>query len=209
MLFRSGNETAALAVFDPKLLMPSNCATPTRVVLRDAASKRWLQFIRLRQVVQARNLAEVTPGFGRVEQAVARDGLHAAGFVAYEAAPAFDEKLAVRRDDGEFPLLWFGLYEDIEEVELPGPAPEADADGIDWQSSVEQAEFSQELARIKALIRSGDTYQVNYTYRLKARFAGDPWSWFLRLVAAQDAPYGAFVDTGEWVVCSASPELFF
>ncbi len=65
------------------------------------------------------------------------------------------------------------------------------------------------MARIKALIRSGDTYQVNYTYRLRTPFTGNPWNFFLRLVAAQDPPYGAFVDTGEWVICSASPELFF
>jgi para-aminobenzoate synthetase/4-amino-4-deoxychorismate lyase len=148
------------------------------------------------------------PGLGQVEEAVARESLYAAGFIAYEAAPAFDDKLVVH-NDGAFPLLWFGLYEDIEEIELPGPAPLADKEGMDWQPSVGQAEFHRELARIKALIRSGDTYQVNYTHRLKARFAGDCWNCFLRLVAAQDAPYGAFVDTGEWVVCGASPELFF
>ena len=28
-------------------------------------------------------------------------------------------------------------------------------------------------------------------------------------MAAQDPPYGAFLDTGDWVICSASPELFF
>lgn len=179
-----------------------------RVVLRDAASGRWLQFIRPRQIVTARSLAEVVPGLGQVEEAVARESLYAAGFIAYEAAPAFDDKLVVH-NDGAFPLLWFGLYEDIEEIELPGPAPLADKEGMDWQPSVGQAEFHRELARIKALIRSGDTYQVNYTHRLKARFAGDCWNCFLRLVAAQDAPYGAFVDTGEWVVCGASPELFF
>jgi para-aminobenzoate synthetase / 4-amino-4-deoxychorismate lyase len=185
----------------------ARCAS-ARVVLRDAASGRWLQFIRPRQVVTARNLAEVAPGLSRVEKAVAQNGLYAAGFVAYEAAPAFDDKLVVH-NDGEFPLLWFGLYENVEEIALPGPSLGADAEVMDWQASVGQAEFYEELARIKALIRSGDTYQVNYTYRLKARCASDLWNLFLRLVAAQDALYGAFVDTGEWVVCSASPELFF
>jgi para-aminobenzoate synthetase/4-amino-4-deoxychorismate lyase len=83
-----------------------------RVVLRDAASGRWLQFIRPRQIVTARSLAEVVPGLGQVEEAVARESLYAAGFIAYEAAPAFDDKLVVH-NDGAFPLLWFGLYEDI------------------------------------------------------------------------------------------------
>jgi para-aminobenzoate synthetase/4-amino-4-deoxychorismate lyase len=79
----------------------------------------------------------------------------------------------------------------------------------DWQASVGFAEFEAKVKRIKELIRLGDTYQVNYTYRLGAVMAADPWEFFLQLVAAQEAPYGAFVDTGEWVIGSASPELFF
>ena len=63
--------------------------------------------------------------------------------------------------------------------------------------------------RISHLIRSGDTYQVNYTHRLSTALAAEPWDFFLHLVAAQEAPYGAFVDTGEWVIACASPELFF
>ena len=209
-----------------------------RVIMRDTATGRWLRFLRPREFVTARTLAEVTPGLHRVEQAVVQDGLYAAGFVSYGAAPAFDSSLVVN-DDGHFPLLWFGLYEGVEEVELPAaralkdgagaptssrlcvaenPAvPLGSADALsrlevgapDWQASVGRGEFDKAMARIKALIRSGDTYQVNYTYRLRAQLAGKPWNLFLRLVAAQDPPYGAFLDTGEWVVCSASPELFF
>jgi para-aminobenzoate synthetase / 4-amino-4-deoxychorismate lyase len=209
-----------------------------RVIMRDAASGRWLRFTRPERFVTARTLADVAPGLRRVEEAVTRDGLYAAGFVSYEAAPAFDSSLVVT-DDGHFPLLWFGLYQGIEEVELPAAgalrntngAPTssrlcvaADPSGTagfaatqsrlevgapDWQPSVGKEEFHREMARIKALIRSGDTYQVNYTYRLRTQFAGNPWNFFLRLVAAQDPPYGAFLDTGEWVICSASPELFF
>ncbi len=29
------------------------------------------------------------------------------------------------------------------------------------------------------------------------------------MAAAHDSPYGAFIDTGQWIMCSASPELFF
>ncbi len=181
---------------------------PARVILRDAASGRWLQFTRPRRIVRTGALGEIVAALDRVQEAVAREGLHAAGFVAYEAAPAFDGTLVVN-DDGAFPLLWFGLYEGAEQIDLPGLPPGADTSGMDWRASIGPAEFRQNMARIKALIRSGDTYQVNYTYRLKARLEGDPWDLFLRLVAAQEAPYGAYADTGEWVICSASPELFF
>jgi para-aminobenzoate synthetase / 4-amino-4-deoxychorismate lyase len=185
-----------------------NPSASASVILRDAAGGGWLRFTRPRQLVQARTLAEVEAGLGRVEEAVKRDGLYAAGFVSYEAAPALDRSLAVN-DGGEFPLLWFGLYAGVEEVELPGLASAAEGGEMDWQASVGQPGFRQAVARIKALIRSGDTYQVNYTYRLRTRLACSPWDAFLRLVAAQDPPYGAYVDTGDWVVCSASPELFF
>jgi para-aminobenzoate synthetase / 4-amino-4-deoxychorismate lyase len=206
--------------------------------MRDAASGRWLRFTQLREVVTARTLADVAPGLRRVEQAVLKDGHYAAGFISYEAAPAFEDSLVVN-DDGHFPLLWFGLYAGVEEVELPAVSGLSDAAGAptssrlcvagnpatplgladalsrlevgapDWQPSVEREEFDEAMARIKALIRGGDTYQVNYTYRLTAKLTGDPWNLFLRMVAPQDPPYGAFLDTGEWVICSASPELFF
>ena len=189
-------------------LSVTNGFARARVVMRDAASGRWLRFTRPRQLVTARTLADVAAGLHRVEEAVGRDGLFAAGFVSYEAAPAFDSSLVTRADD-RFPLLWFGLFEGVEEIELPATACGADAGELDWQASVGKDEFHGELARIKALIHSGDTYQVNYTYRLRTQFAGNPWSFFLQLVAAQDPPFGAFVDAGEWVICSASPELFF
>jgi len=167
-----------------------NQSAPARVILRDAAGERWLRFTGPRQLVKAGTLGDVKAGLGRVEEGVVREGLYAAGFVSYEAAPAFDRPLAVN-DNSEFPLLWFGLYEGVEEVELPVWAPRAEGGAMEWQASVGKAEFCREVARIKALIRSGDTYQVNYTYRLRTRLAGDPWDAFLRLVAAQDPPYGA------------------
>jgi para-aminobenzoate synthetase/4-amino-4-deoxychorismate lyase len=50
---------------------------------------------------------------------------------------------------------------------------------------------------------------VNYTFRLRTRFEGDPWALFGDLALAQQAQYAAFVDTDTFAICSASPELFF
>jgi para-aminobenzoate synthetase/4-amino-4-deoxychorismate lyase len=178
------------------------------VLLRNAVSGRWLQFSHPREIVSAASLGDVMPALRRVEDAVALRGLYAAGFVSYEAAPAFDPALQVN-DCGGFPLLWFGLYDGMQEVDLPVPAAGLELGKTNWQASVGYAEFEAKVKRIKDLIRRGDTYQVNYTYRLGTVMAADPWDFFLQLVAAQEAPYGAFVDTGEWVIGSASPELFF
>ena len=176
------------------------------VVLRDDASGRWLRFQNPVAVVSAERLDDVQPRLREVEQAVEDRRLHAAGWIAYEAAPAFDPALVVR-PPGALPLLWFGLYDEPEPYELP-PAAVALPDG--WLADLRPAAYETAFAEIKRRIRAGDTYQVNLTHRL-VRAAGelDPWQVFLTLVHAQRAPFGAYVAVGPWRLCSASPELFF
>ncbi len=178
------------------------------VILRDAGTDRWLLFERPREIIRAFRPEEVAERLRAVETAVADRGLHAAGLLAYEAAPGFDPALAVRPDN-TFPLLWFGLYDAPRAVELPrftgAPAPSADP----WDASFTPEEYASAFEHIKQRIREGDTYQVNLTYRLRRAFAEDPWPVFVRLVSAQGPTCGAYVATREWTVCSASPELFF
>jgi len=181
---------------------------PFQAALRDMATGRWLCFAQAAKVVTATRLADVLPALEAVERAVRTDGHYAVGFVSYEASPAFDAALVVR-PDGRFPYLWFGLFPAADERDsLPGeawagPLPFA------WTPSVTPAEYRRRLARVREYIGNGDTYQVNFTYRLRSPCQADPWPLFLRLVQAQDPPCGAFVDAGDWVACSSSPELFF
>ncbi len=180
--------------------------TDNIVVLRDDASDRWLRFQNPVAVVSAERLDDVQPRLREVEQAVEARRLHAAGWIAYEAAPAFDPALVVR-PPGALPLLWFGLYDEPEPCELP-PAAVALPDG--WLADLRPAAYETAFAEIKRRIRAGDTYQVNFTHRLvRAACELDPWQAFLTLVHAQRAPFGAYVAAGPWRLCSASPELFF
>jgi para-aminobenzoate synthetase/4-amino-4-deoxychorismate lyase len=78
-----------------------------------------------------------------------------------------------------------------------------------WTADTSESAYTAAIARIKAYIAAGDTYQVNYTWRMMAEFAGDPWALFADLWRAQRAPYAAYMDAGDHVICSASPELFF
>lgn len=176
------------------------------VIVRDAKSKRWIRFTGVHRVLSARSLPLVMPVVAEVEEAV-RGGLCAAGFISYEAAPAFDAALAAEAPD-EFPLVWFGLFTGVEEVALPRgrqgfPKP------MDWKPTVSEEEHAHAVRAVRSFIESGDTYQVNLTLRLETRLRADPWQFFLRLSAAQDPPYGAYIETDDWAICSASPELFF
>ncbi len=77
------------------------------------------------------------------------------------------------------------------------------------RANVDQPAFDAALARIHAYIEAGDTYQVNYTMRLRFDAFGAIHALYARLRARQPVPYGALVqlDDGS-AVLSLSPELF-
>lgn len=152
-------------------------------------------------------------------------GLWAAGFVSYEAAGAFDPALKTHAPSA-LPLLQFGLFQGLEKVGTPrrgvrsstslrttdGPLGDRSLPSYqlgEWTPSVSRGEYTEAIAKIKEHIAAGDTYQVNYTFRLNASFDGDPFAFFCDLAAAQQGGYGAFIETDEVAICSASPELFF
>ena len=177
------------------------------VVLRNATTEKWLRFQAPRQVIRANEIIEVLPALRRVESLVRNRHWYAAGFLSYEASGAFDPALCTH-PAGNFPLLWFGLYEKAEAVHLPEPDFTQYRLG-EMVPTVSQPEYRHAIGRIKDYIRSGDTYQVNYTLRLRSDFSGNPWHLFLSMVRAQPSGYAAFINVHRLAICSASPELFF
>jgi para-aminobenzoate synthetase/4-amino-4-deoxychorismate lyase len=183
------------------------------VILRDSppsGASRWLAFAHPEQIIEARTVDAVAPLIRRVEEAVA-GGLHAAGFLAYEAAPAFDPACRTQvpaAGPHALPLAWFGLYRRVETLEALPPAL-SPPPALVWTPSESSAVYARRIAAIRRHIARGDTYQVNYTLRLRAPFDGDPWPLFLALAAAQQSRYAAWIRLDGHTLCSASPELFF
>jgi para-aminobenzoate synthetase/4-amino-4-deoxychorismate lyase len=176
-----------------------------RVILQ--YGPQWLQFDNPVEVIAVAEVGAVREALARAEEAVNRRGWYAAGFLTYEAAPAFDPAFQVRSASA-LPLLWFGLYRQVRPVLSPAPGPDDHTLG-DLSATASPAAFRRAITHIKQAIAAGETYQVNYTMRLRARFSGQPWSLFARLAQAQQGQYAAYVDTGRFALCSASPELFF
>ncbi len=80
-----------------------------RVVIHDPETGQWLQFLRPRAVLTAANLTDILPLLTEVDRLLRRDGLYAAGWIGYEAAPAFDP--AFRTHPATvFPLACFGIF---------------------------------------------------------------------------------------------------
>jgi para-aminobenzoate synthetase/4-amino-4-deoxychorismate lyase len=185
--------------------------------------ERWLFFERPVRVIDARDVAAVAPAIAMVEALTRDEGLHAVGFVTYEAGAAFG--LRVHPPPPGLPLAWFAVFDTaptplrhLSEWGRTGVRLGSDRCQIGVRPlyqvlglapSIDRSRFEQAFARIKRHIADGETYQVNYTFRLEGRFTGDPRALFADLVAAQRGRHGVFLRAGDLTICSASPELFF
>lgn len=155
-------------------------------------------------VYVARSLEEVRPVV-RAAEAAALAGRWVVGFVAYEAAPAFDGALRVRGGWRE-PLAWFAAFD-----REGAPAPLASGDGAlhGLGTDTDEAGYVEAIESIREAIGRGTAYQVNLSLRLRGRFTGAPATLYRRLHAAQGARQSVFLAMGRRAIASASPELFF
>ena len=155
------------------------------------------------QTVIARTPAEVLPALRAIEDA-SRQGFFTAGFISYEAAPAFDPAFQVHHNH-RLPLLWFGIF-DGDSPDLPRAQRPASLEPI---AAPDQSEFSQGVQTIKDAIAEGRTYQVNLTSRLRFCVEGDAVGLYEQLRASQGPGYHALIETDAFSILSLSPELFF
>ena len=182
---------------------------------------RWLLFRRPRAIRVARQLAEIGPLLESVQQEVDQ-GAWAAGFLAYEAGPAFDPALAAHPLPGPLPLAWWGLFDPPQILPggdlpprgvVPVPTAEPSRPALDWRPALDHRTFRQRIETIHQHIARGETYQVNFTFPLETPFSGHPYPLFEQWLKSQrGARYAAYLDlgseAGDLVICSLSPELF-
>ena len=178
------------------------------VVIRDAAKKRWLYFHDPERVFYIHRIDEILPALSEIEKEISENGHFAAGWIAYEAAPAFDDAMAVQQNDS-FPLLWFGVYTKPEEIAFTNSDAQQNTFPQSWKPSISRNEYRDAIRKIKQYLENGDTYQVNLSFRLRGSFREDPWMYFKNLVHLQDTDYAGYIHTENWSICSFSPELFF
>lgn len=230
-----------------------------------SSEPRTIRFAGLRETVRASSLEEVLPALEKVERAVS-GGLHAAGFVTYEAAAAMDPALVTHPGDPALPLVLFGIFD--EKIESPlsidfetvGEGVEREAEGERWQgahagsaasdptgsglnaeprvgrtfpdggeSQVESqperdvreivvddpqadsthTDYDAAVATILDYIAAGDSYQVNFSFRLRGGYHGPLDALYHRICRAQQSDFCASLRFDRFAILSASPELFF
>ncbi len=163
----------------------------------------------------ATNIIDVMPVLDAVARASAA-GRWCVGFVAHEAAGAFDPALVVQKVAGK-PLAWFAEFASpsnkFPSLDAINASTSAQVEGQyavgDWRSDVDHLVFRDKVESIRADIHDGRFYQVNFTTRLRASFSGDALIFHRALQSSQPNGYHAFIDTGSAQLLSVSPELFF
>ncbi|WP_088816472.1 MULTISPECIES: aminodeoxychorismate synthase component I [Listeria] len=160
-----------------------------------------------KEILMAFTHAEVAAVFQRAEK-WRKDGYYIAGFVSYEAAPAFNEYLRTFCADKNLPLVWFGVFDSpVPNFEAPPRIKPTFA----FTADMTFPEYQSRIARIRAEIAAGNTYQTNFTLRLNSPvLAGfEAGSAYRHLREQSEARYTAMLTTNAHQILSASPELFF
>ena len=167
------------------------------------------------RMIESADIAGIAPALEAL-RAASRGGLHAAGFIGYEAGAAFEPILATASPIDpapQAPLLWFGLFEQYDVIapeDVPALLPDPDGAWIGApRPAIDRASYDRRFAEVRDLIAAGDLYQANLTYQATCRIAGDPLAVYAALRSRAGAGYGALVSTGTDVMASLSPELFF
>ena len=166
--------------------------------------------------VRADHMNGVQPALARLKQAYA-DGLHVAGFIGYEAGKALEPRLTrlgARRAKGDPPLLWFGLFRDVEELEqgyvaelLEGAGPEPEL--APTEPLLERTDYEAAFAAVRDAIVAGDVYQANLTFAARVRVGESPAAFYRAVRPRAAAGHGAMLFTGADWLLSFSPESFF
>lgn len=158
----------------------------------------------------------------QMQQAL-RDGLHAVTLFTYELGIGL-QHVALPQPPAAGPrplaqILLFSRCERLNDAEVDAwlaqrqaaehGAAEAGAGVANLHPNVDAAQFAAAIAKIHAYIEAGDTYQVNYTYRLRFDVYGGPVTLYRQLRQRQPVPYGSLILLEDGAaVLSLSPELF-
>jgi para-aminobenzoate synthetase/4-amino-4-deoxychorismate lyase len=205
-------------------------ARPSATELHPASTSR-LFTLPLRVLI-ANESAELPHLFAEIESAVAA-GYYAAGFFTYECGPFFEPTAAMHTSHPTQPLAqplaWFGIYhrcylfdhrtaafldgdppglEQFRAANLdqhPSPKPQ-----LETTLALTEHQYTGRIAAIHEWIRSGDVYQLNFTFPMQVHAPGSSAALYQRLRSRQPAPYGAFLHSQPHRrILSFSPELFF
>lgn len=74
-------------------------------------------------------------------------------------------------------------------------------------SNLSQSGYERKIGQIQELLKSGDTYQVNFSQRFSGECTLQPWSVYKKLANRNPSPFACFFEYPDFSIVSSSPEL--
>ncbi len=175
----------------------------------DVAKKESFVLTRPREALVASTHDEVRDVIAAAGEA-ARSGAWVAGYVSYDAAPAFDPSYVVQEPARPF-LAWFGVFEGRAPVPVAVHDPRASGGYAvsKWSPVIDRDDYEAIFHMVRERIRSGEADQVELTFPLRAAFTGSADVFYEDLVCAQRPGYASHIWHDDVHVLSVSTERFF
>ena len=193
------------------LAQPNSVLLETTLPSQDET--RTFLFSKPVEVLAANTFNDLESLIKKIDSYIER-GFYLAGYLSYEAGYLFEEgfRRPLENFPFAFPLAWFGVYENprITESTANSISPQQDSFAIHSLSmNLSQAEYEGKVLKILDYIKRGETYQVNFTFRVGFDLEGNPFHLYEALKKRQRVAYSAIVHDGKRQILSLSPELFF
>ena len=157
--------------------------------------------------------------FAQLETA-SRQGKYLAGFLSYEAGYAFEPVLQ-QKNEFDFPLLRFGVYEQPKNVAQTflSRAKSRDRSAQSCRSKdlrpISSLElnltfpaYCDKITAIQDHISAGDVYQITFCVKQRLQTALEPQELYNSLYNFQPVPYPAYLACPDFKILSLSPEMY-
>lgn len=194
--------------------LPALASAPCFALLDDAHGESAVSrlYTELSEILLCADAA-AWPAFLSAAQVALEAGLHAVALFSYETGAQL--QAIMPREEAALPsrILLFKCCDKLDQAQLSLWLDAQEAQPVAGiaalRASVDERQFSEAIAAVRDYIAAGDTYQVNYTYRLHFDAYGSPIALYRRLRQRQPVPYGALICLPDGAaVLSLSPELF-
>lgn len=152
-------------------------------------------------------------------------GAFVAGFFHYECGDRFvgiaAEPLAT--SPANEPIAWLGVfkapiefdhstgrtYGTFPSAQMESLPPEVPISILVDDIEIQPKEYLARFERIQEYLHAGDTYQVNFTDRIRGIATSTPLAVYEYLLKQQPVPFAALINRPSGALLSFSPELFF
>lgn len=171
-------------------------------------------FLKPIEVISVYKKEDLKFSFKQIQKLINK-GHYGYSLINYEAGFLFEPKLSNLMESNDKKLIHFFFFEKEEVRSIKSSKiifddfSEDNYSVSNFELNRTEAEFVNDITKIKERIKAGDTYQVNYTLKGKFIFKGLYSSFFQKLLFNQSAKYSAFINCNDNFIISLSPELFF